>query len=183
MQLLLRELPRGEGMPPSLLGPLRAACELAGADFGGAVMRLPARAVSVLEAALEVVCAALWHDPAAWRVVEAAGGEAHATRLLDRWISMSLTVDMAELFIAALATSARARRHESAVALAALLCADAAPQLRDPQRAARVIVLGLKCVREGPAYRRDLESIQENIQTSTQRVGLRGMARAIVRDA
>ncbi|KAL6783825.1 hypothetical protein ACKKBG_A03665 [Auxenochlorella protothecoides x Auxenochlorella symbiontica] len=168
-QLVLQQVPRGATPPPSLRAPLEAAAALAGADFGGTVARLPARALGVLEAAMQVISAALWIDPrGTWALVMGAeageGGDSpRATRMLDRWVSMSLTVDMAELFLPPLAVTARARRHEAAVVAATLLCADAAPQLRDAARASRVIVLGLKAVKEAPAYRKDVESFKESL--------------------
>lgn len=85
-QLVLQQVPRGATPPPSLRAPLEAAAALAGADFGGTVARLPARALGVLEAAMQVISAALWIDPrGTWALVMGAeageGGDSpRATR-------------------------------------------------------------------------------------------------------
>ena len=63
-------------------------------------------------------------------------------RLLDRWLLLCSTPDMAEAFIPSLAAAGRARRHLATVGLCALLYADASAALRDLHRAAAALSLG-----------------------------------------
>jgi hypothetical protein len=73
---------------------------------------------------------------------------------------LSSARDVGELFIPALGAAGRVRRHNTAVALCALLFADACPGLRDKDRVTQALVLGLKSVREQRLFVRDQERMQ-----------------------
>ena len=119
------------------------------------MLRLPARSIGLTEAALEVVYRVLWSQPQALEVMT-GGDVAAANRFIDRWIALSATRDVGELFLAAAAAAGRTRRHCAAVALCALIVSDAAgPGMREEGRAAQALALGLRASREQAAFEAD----------------------------
>jgi hypothetical protein len=82
-------------------------------------------------------------------------------RLLDRWIVLAGARDMGELFIPAVAASGRVRRHNAAVALCALLYADACPGMRRDNRAANALALALRALRERDTYAEDQRKLAD----------------------
>jgi hypothetical protein len=149
-----------DGLPPALEPAVRAAAALAAADYGGGVMRLPARGAGLVEACLELIYRLSFRQPDALQAL-AGGDPGAAGRLVDRWVVLSSSRDVGELFIPALAAAGRARRHNAAVALCAVLFADAAPVLREPVRCAQALVLGLKAAREQRLFEADQQRLQE----------------------
>ncbi len=158
---LLSLLQRLAGAAPPLaeLGPAaQAAAALVHADYGAGTLRLPARAVALVEACLEVVYHAVFREPAAAAALVGPDLEAQG-RLVDRWVALASSRDVGELFVPAMAAAGRARRHAAAVALCSLVYADALPALREEARAAQALVLGLRAAREQPVFERDAAAL------------------------
>ena len=121
------------------------------------MLRLPSRSLPVLEAALEIVYRVLFTAPGTLATMT-GGDPAAANRLVDRWIALSSTRDIGELFIPSLGAAGRARRHNAAVALCSFIVADAAPEtMRGEGRAAQALVLGMKAAREQCLFQEDQE--------------------------
>jgi hypothetical protein len=149
----------GAAPPPAELGPAaQAAAALVHADYGAGTLRLPARAVVLVEACLEVVYRAAFREPAAAAALAGPDLEAQG-RLVDRWVALASSRDVGELFVPAMAAAGRARRHAAAVALCSLVYADALPALREEARAAQALVLGLRAAREQPVFERDAAAL------------------------
>lgn len=71
----------GAAPPPEVQGGVAAAAALAAYDFGGGSMRLPGKAVGVVEACFEVATRALFRDTHALGAVLGAGAETQ-----HRWV-------------------------------------------------------------------------------------------------
>lgn len=149
------------GTPPAVLqGAATAAAALLACDYGGGSGRVPPRSAALHEICAELLARLCFAAPGS--MAQLCGGDADAEgRLLDRWLLLCSTPDMAEVFIPSLAAAGRARRHLATVGLCALLYADASAALRDQHRAAAALSLGLRAVHEAGAYARDRERLAE----------------------
>ena len=149
-----------EHLPTELEDPFTAVVWFVGAEYGGGVLRFPARSTGVIESCLDSMYRLFWRNPHCFETLT-HGDRATQDRILDRWIALGSLRDVGELFIPALGTIGRIRRHVAAVALCSLLVSDAAVGLRDEQRAAQSIVLGLKAVREQATLEADESRISD----------------------
>ncbi|PSC67511.1 importin-11 isoform X1 [Micractinium conductrix] len=153
--------PGGELQLPAELQPAaKAAAAVAAADFGGGVVRLPSQGVSLVEACLEVVGRLLFKQPSLLPVLLDGNSDGEA-RLLDRWVILGGARDIVEMFMPALGTLGRVRRHRAAVTLCSLLYADSIPLLHAGPRAAQALALGLRAAREQEHFARDQQRLAE----------------------
>ncbi len=145
-------------LPTELEAPVKRAAEMACQDFGAGVLRLPQRSAPSIEAAIEIVYRVLFTRPSALAALTNSDrGATH--RLVDRWILLSSSRDVGEMFIQSLAATGRARRHKAAVALCALVIADPPPGMRGDDRVAQALVLGLKAAKEQQLFEGDQEKM------------------------
>lgn len=138
----------------SLEAPLQATFALVGSDYGGGVLRLPSKSLGIVEACIEVIQHVVFVSPATAAALIGSFPSAQ-NRFIDRWIALSATRDVGELFIPTLAAVGRARRHRAGVAICAAIVSDAFPALHDVDRAAQALVLGLRAAREQRTFESD----------------------------
>jgi hypothetical protein len=147
-------------LPAGMEAAVATAVAVAAHDYGGGIMRLPGRSIGVVQSCLDVAGRLLVRNPGATDAL--CGGDAAVqTRLLDRWTVLSSARDVGEIFVPSLGAAGRLRRHNSAVALCSIMYADVSPALREVHRAAQVLVLGLKAVREAPLYVADQQRLAD----------------------
>lgn len=146
--------------PKELEDSFVALVSLVGGDYGGGVLRLPARSAGVMETCLDVLYRLFWRNPA-WFEALTKGDTAVQDRILERWIALGSMRDVGELFIPSLGAIGRMRRHVAAVSLCALMVSDVAPGLLEEHRASQAIVLGLKAMREQNSLEADQIRLSE----------------------
>jgi hypothetical protein len=157
--------------------PIMKAVALLATEYGGGVLRLPGKAIPILEPCLDILQHLTMVAP---DVVFEMFMRLNATpptdmtsnksavalgRVLDRWIALASARDVGEMFIPALAAVGRARRHSAAVALCALFLSDETAvrvgngelvsATRNLHRAAQALALGLRAAIEQRAFELD----------------------------
>ncbi|KAL4448640.1 hypothetical protein ABPG75_005859 [Micractinium tetrahymenae] len=147
-------------LPAELQPAAKAAAAVAAADFGGGAVRLPSQGVALVEACLEAIGRLLFKQPGLLPVLLDSKQDAEA-RLLDRWVLLGGARDIVEMFMPAMGSLGRVRRHRAAVTLCSLLYADTVPLLRTPERAAQALALGIRAAREQEQFLRDQERLAE----------------------
>lgn len=173
--------------PLAVLGrlerPILKAIALLATEYGGGVLRMPGKAIPILESCLDVlqhialVASDLVYDifaglPTLAMDGPSSGGNTSANkaaadfgRVLDRWIALASARDVGEMFIPALAAVGRTRRHSAAVSLCALFVSDERAMrvvngelvaaTRNLHRAAQALALGLRAALEQRVFELD----------------------------
>lgn len=157
--------------------PIMKAVSLLASEYGGGVLRLPGKAVPILEPCLDVLQHLTMVAPDVVFEMFMRLNTPPLTnmnsnkpavglgRVLDRWIALASARDVGEMFIPALAAVGRARRHSAAVALCALFLSDETAvrvgngelvsATRNLHRAAQALALGLRAAIEQRAFELD----------------------------
>ncbi|KAK9829330.1 hypothetical protein WJX72_005222 [[Myrmecia] bisecta] len=144
---------------PALLEPvLRSMADVVSSQ-ALASQALGSRLLSLCEAFLEVLARLIFNSPAVfphlWAEEPAAEG-----RFLDQWLAIASTRYVEEVLgVPAMAAMGRLRRHQAAVGICTLICANCSAAMRDTKRLAKAVGLALRAMSEAQSFQEDQAAI------------------------
>ena len=151
-------------LPVSLEKPIKSVCALLCADFrrgpriSSNASFVPGRLVHLLHPALQIIARLLYASPSAIGPLTNFDRNSQV-RLLDRWVILGSSQDVGEVFVPQISALGRARRHNLAVSMCAMILKDECELLRDGPRVARCLIVCLKAALEQAVFEKEQEML------------------------
>jgi hypothetical protein len=150
-------------LPNDLEKPLKSTCDLLCMDFrrgsrfsSPSTSFVPGRLVHLLHPALQIISRFLYTNPSAIGFLTDYDRNSQV-RLIDRWVTLGSSQDVGEVFAPQVSALGRARRHNLAVSMCALILKDTCELLRDGPRVARSLIMCLKAALEQSVFEKEHE--------------------------